>query len=72
MSMYKSQLPSGQPRSLRSIAESKAQSGGFPPILPAPDAPWRTEYKDSAADIGAPKAAGMTPADHKPFKLRGA
>lgn len=70
--MFKSALPAGQARSLRSIAETKNGAGVFEPQVPPPSEAWRTEYKDAAADLaGAPKAAGSSPADPKPFKLKG-
>ncbi len=70
--MLKGMRPAGQARTLRSIAEDKNGSSVFVEALPPPSEAWSTQYKDDAVDAaGGSKAAGMTPADPKPFKLKG-
>ena len=58
------QIPTGQPRTLRSIAEANAQAKSFAPSAPPP--------QDQAKDIVDPNM-GVHPriASHNPFKTSG-
>ena len=68
--MFKTNLPSGQPRSLRTIAESNGGSG----FMDTPPDPLGPEvYRDDATSV-LPTSSGPRPmnrADKQPFNIRG-
>jgi hypothetical protein len=68
--MHKGPKPAGQPRSLRTIVESKNSPGGFPPPVEGPDVTYPGTYRDGAegARIGPGAGrSGLGKADPKPF-----
>lgn len=67
--MFKGAKPAGQPRSLRSIVESKNEGGGFPPPNDGPDVTYPGTYKDPAAELPGKTTGrtGLGKADPKPF-----
>jgi len=73
--VQKGPKPAGQPRTLRTIAESKNASGAFMPEAPRPDENWRKEYKDSAQTGASEKLSSAggyaTKAEPQPFKIKG-
>lgn len=73
--MFKGSKPSGQPRSLRSIVESKNESGAFPPEPPLPEDDYGRAYRDEAQTASTERveqaARTATPAEKSPFKVKG-
>lgn len=72
--MFKGVKPPGQPRTLRTIIESKNSSGGFPPPAPLPEDQHKGEYKEAnqAATEGIGRAARTASgAEKSPFVVKG-
>ncbi len=63
--MYTGPKPTGQPRTLRSIAESHISGGEK--LLPDPEQPAGT-YKDPAADLTSPQKGPSPSVQKSPFK----
>lgn len=69
--MFKGPKPSGQPRTVRTIAESQNGGGGFMDVPPSPLG--SDVYQDDAANV-RPTVSGPRPmsrADKQPFTVRG-